>query len=610
MMKWASLLGLVAVLAVVGATDVQELAEMEAVHQSLPANVDGVDIAALRAAIRQSVSREISKHKAKKAVAKKVVAEKTAAAGTKTPAEAADEKHLLTPEGKNQLRKAIRKATKVALKKREQEATKKAAKVSVAQLVKKDMKNSKTAAELVKLASKAAKKSGVLRKTARAIARGQISPQAASVTGKIKMQISNGMEKATAAVADKVAGKVTNTAQREKIKAAFKIEMGKAVDAAAHKVAHDVQVTMHAHMKGQGLLAKKATDKAITKQALKAKALSNEKAKLLKAMKGMTGDALKAVKAKIAKINERERVAAEAAKEMRKAQKMGQNTASKGERSIIKTAAKVKVMQKEAGVASKIANEKVQKGKTAEVKAKKLAQKSKETAKKNAQKVKEMARKRVRKANQEAAAVKRAATRMKRKAAANAALTVAKANAAIRARSVAVAGAVKQATAAPPTIIAGMKEDARSAQRQLKRAKRNNRNLKKQIEKLRAEKANAASKDEVNALKKQMKAMKKAFRASQKKMERKAEKAAEKARELAKATASRLRLPAKDKPVVGSKGQAVMIVNGMHVPTPGKAMVTNSKDRTVHIHIHPPKSGKGNDKVKVTGKKGSKKGGK
>merc|ERR1719326_1403652 len=159
MMKWASLLGLVAVLAVVGATDVQELAEMEAVHQSLPANVDGVDIAALRAAIRQSVSREISKHKAKKA-----------AAGTKTPAEAADEKHLLTPEGKNQLRKAIRKATKVALKKREQEATKKAAKVSVAQLVKKDMKNSKTAAELVKLASKAAKKSGVLRKTARAIA--------------------------------------------------------------------------------------------------------------------------------------------------------------------------------------------------------------------------------------------------------------------------------------------------------------------------------------------------------------------------------------------------------------------------------------------------------
>merc|ERR1719197_1335383 len=599
MMKWASLLGLVAVLAVVGATDVQELAEMEAVHQSLPANVDGVDIAALRAAIRQSVSREISKHKAKKAVAKKVVAEKTAAAGTKTPAEAADEKHLLTPEGKNQLRKAIRKATKVALKKREQEATKKAAKVSVAQLVKKDMKNSKTAAELVKLASKAAKKSGVLRKTARAIARGQISPQAASVTGKIKIQISNGMEKATAAVADKVAGKVTNTAQREKIKAAFKIEMGKAVDAAAHKVAHDVQVTMHAHMKGQGLLAKKATDKAITKQALKAKALSNEKAKLLKAMK-----------VKIAKINERERVAAEAAKEMRKAQKMGQNTASKGERSIIKTAAKVKVMQKEAGVASKIANEKVQKGKTAEVKAKKLAQKSKETAKKNAQKVKEMARKRVRKANQEAAAVKRAATRMKRKAAANAALTVSKANAAIRARSVAVAGAVKQATAAPPTIIAGMKEDARSAQRQLKRAKRNNRNLKKQIEKLRAEKANAASKDEVNALKKQMKAMKKAFKASQKKMERKAEKAAEKARELAKATASRLRLPAKDKPVVGSKGQAVMIVNGMHVPTPGKAMVTNSKDRTVHIHIHPPKSGKGNDKVKVTGKKGSKKGGK
>merc|ERR1719163_819013 len=596
-MKWASLLGLVAVLAVVGATDVQELAEMEAVHQSLPANVDGVDIAALRAAIRQSVSREISKHKAKKAVAKKVVAEKTAAAGTKTPAETADEERLLTPEGKNQLRKAIRKATKVALKKREQEATKKAAKVSVAQLVKKDMKNSKTAAELVKLASKAAKKSGVLRKTARAIARGQISPQAASVTGKIKMQISNGMEKATAAVADKVAGKVTNTAQREKIKAAFKIEMGKAVDAAAHKVAHDVQVTMHAHMKGQGLLAK---------QALKAKALSNEKAKLLKAMKGMTGDALKAVKAKIAKINERERVAAEAAKEMRKAQKMGQNTASKGERSIIKTAAKVKVMQKEAGVASKIANEKVQKGKTAEVKAKKLAQKSKETAKKNAQKVKEMARKRVRKANQEAAAVKRAATRMKRKAAANAALTVAKANAAIRARSVAVAGAVKQATAAPPTIIAGMKEDARSAQRQLKRAKRNNRNLKKQIEKLRAEKANAASKDEVNALKKQMKAMKKAFKASQKKMERKAEKAAEKARELAKATASRLRLPAKDKPVVGSKGQAVMIVNGMHVPTPGKAMVTNSKDRTVHIHIHPPKSGKGNDKVKVTGKKGSK----
>merc|ERR1719498_35855 len=267
--------------------------------------------------------------------------------------------------------------------------------------------------------------------------------------------------------------------------------------------------------------------------------------------------------AKIAKINERERVAAEAAKEMRKAQKMGQNTASKGERSIIKTAAKVNVMQKEAGVASKIANEKVQKGKTAEVKAKKLAQKSKETAKKNAQKVKEMARKRVRNANQEAAAVKRAATRMKRKAAANAALTVAKANAAIRARSVAVAGAVKQATAAPPTIIAGMKEDARSAQRQLKRAKRNNRNLKKQIEKLRAEKANAASKDEVNALKK--------------KMEGKAEKAAEKARELAKATASRLRLPAKDKPVVGSKGQAVMIVNGMHVPTPGKAMVTNSK---------------------------------
>merc|ERR1719502_2537863 len=383
MMKWASLLGLVAVLAVVGATDVQELAEMEAVHQSLPANVDGVDIAALRAAIRQSVSREISKHKAKKAVAKKVVAEKTAAAGTKTPAETADEKHLLTPEGKNQLRKAIRKATKVALKKREQEATKKAAKVSVAQLVKKDMKNSKTAAELVKLASKAAKKSGVLRKTARAIARGQISPQEASVTGKIKMQISNGREKATAAVADKVAGKVTNTAQREKIKAAFKIEMGKAVDAAAHKVAHDVQVTMHAHMKGQGLLAKKATDKAITKQALKAKALSNEKAKLLKAMKGMTGDALKAMKAKIAKINERERVAAEAAKEMKKAQK-----------------------------------------------------------------VKEMARKRVRKANQEAAAVKRAATRMKRKAAANAALTVAKANAAVRARSVAVAGAVKQATAA------------------------------------------------------------------------------------------------------------------------------------------------------------------
>merc|ERR1719440_1391077 len=195
MMKWASLLGLVAVLAVVGATDVQELAEMEAVHQSLPANVDGVDIAALRAAIRQSVSREISKHKAKKAVAKKVVAEKTAAAGTKTPAETADEKHLLTPEGKNQLRKAIRKATKVALKKREQEATKKAAKVSVAQLVKKDQVGEDIAAASQRLASKAAKKSGVLRKTARAIARGQISPQAASVTGKIKMQISKAAKK-------------------------------------------------------------------------------------------------------------------------------------------------------------------------------------------------------------------------------------------------------------------------------------------------------------------------------------------------------------------------------------------------------------------------------
>merc|ERR1712196_346822 len=195
-----------------------------------------------------------------------------------------------------------------------------------------------------------------------------------------------------------------------------------------------------------GLLAKKATDKAITKQALKAKGLSKEKAKLQKSSKGLTGAALEAAKAKIAKLDERERVAAEAAKEMRKAEKMGQNAASKGERSIIKTAAKVKVMQKEAGVASKIANEKVQKGKTAEVKAKKLAQKSKETAKKNAQKVKEMARKRVRKANQEAAAVKRAATRMKRKAAANAALTVAKANAAVGARSVAVAGAVKQAT--------------------------------------------------------------------------------------------------------------------------------------------------------------------
>merc|ERR1719182_1304925 len=85
------------------------------------------------------------------------------------------------------------------------------------------------------------------------------------------------------------------------------------------------------------------------------------------------------------------------AKETAKELNAGNSDSAKGMQAKIalaKTEAKVKVVQHEAGNAATEANEKIQKGQVAEVKAKKLSARSKEIAKKNAEKVKEMSEKR------------------------------------------------------------------------------------------------------------------------------------------------------------------------------------------------------------------------
>merc|ERR1719230_2486149 len=85
-------------------------------------------------------------------------------------------------------------------------------------------------------------------------------------------------------------------------------------------------------------------------------------------------------------------IAKEEVKEL-KAETAGGKSDTAAKIALVKTAAKVKVVQHEASDAATEANEKIEKGKVSEIKAKKLTARSKEIAKKNAEKVKEMAKK-------------------------------------------------------------------------------------------------------------------------------------------------------------------------------------------------------------------------
>merc|ERR1719178_204320 len=108
-------------------------------------------------------------------------------------------------------------------------------------------------------------------------------------------------------------------------------------------------------------------------------------------------------------------IAKEEVKEL-KAETAGGKSDTAAKIALVKTAAKVKVVQHEASDAATEANEKIEKGKVSEIKAKKLTARSKEIAKKNSEKVKEMAEKRVRAAQRKARSIKRKAGRMASKA--------------------------------------------------------------------------------------------------------------------------------------------------------------------------------------------------
>merc|ERR1711981_1077659 len=179
------------------------------------------------------------------------------------------------------------------------------------------------------------------------------------------------------------------------------------------------------------------------------------------------------------------------------------------------------------------------------------------------------------------------------KAKANAALATQKANAAVQAAGSqatadATAAAVQHA-AATNVAVAGMKEDADSAKRQLDRAKAQKEKDIKRGDDLKSKEA-AASGDDKAAVQAELKRAEKAQAKAGKKLERKAEKAAEKETELAKASTSSLAPP--KNPKADDTSTPVTIVNGNEVPNPGAVKVVNGKTREIHIHIHGPRGAK------------------
>merc|ERR1711937_146065 len=118
------------------------------------------------------------------------------------------------------------------------------------------------------------------------------------------------------------------------------------------------------------------------------------------------------------KVAEKLAIAKETKKQLKKEaeKKTGAAGNEQAKLSIVKTSAKVKILQKEAARQAKIAEKWTLKAKPHELKSKKLTRESKEIAAKNAKMVKEIAKKDVRRARQTARKIKRKAARMANKA--------------------------------------------------------------------------------------------------------------------------------------------------------------------------------------------------
>lgn len=465
-------------------------------------------------------------------------------------------------------------------------------------LVKADSSGSVDAQALVKKATVEEEAKAKTNQMADALKTGDIKVKESSAAAKIRTSISDQMEKATDSATERVASHVTDPAMKLKVKQAMKDEMIKAVARTSSRVAQDVTAQMKLRTpKSDKGVADQKTNKAVDNMAVKIQMLEKKKAELEAKENDATGDALDALQKKVADVSEEQATLVETAKEVTKNADNGSPTDTDEKLKIAKASAEVKVMQKESASATKIANEKIEKGKSAEVKAKKLGEKSKAMAKKSAEEVKEMARKRVRKAQEEANQVRRAASRMTDKAQAEAQLATDKANAAVKAAQPVVPAEVITSASPGAVAIAGVKEKSASAQRQLDRAKAEKVKDKKRVEDLET-KSKTASGDEKEAVNEEIARAKKALNAIRAKMARKAEKLAAINAEMAKnavAMAKGKTEPEPSNKVEKDDSGVMTIINGEPVANPSTTKVINGKTRTVHIHIHGPRTKKKKD---------------
>jgi len=228
--------------------------------------------------------------------------------------------------------------------------------------------------------------------------------------------------------------------------------------------------------------------------------------------------------------------------------------------SIVKTASKVKVLQKEAAEEAKKAQELTEKAKPHSLRSKKLTEESKEISIKNQKSVKEVSEKDVLRAKQAAESIKRKATLMANEAKdqANQVMKDAAENAAMA--GAAVPTVPKTTTNAPVDVDAvnAAKGAAEDAQKTLDSAKEAKDEAKEKRDALRAKAAEATGADKVDL-----------------------EAAAKRAG--VKVTAAR-RTVEKDAEELAKKEAATA-----KVATTGVKVGPIKKDASVHIHVHYPK---------------------
>merc|ERR1719247_1210100 len=168
--------------------------------------------------------------------------------------------------------------------------------------------------------------------------------------------------------------------------------------------------------------------------------------------------------------------------------------------SIVKTASRVKVLQKEAAEEAKKAQELTEKAKPHSLKSKKLTEESKEISMKNQKSVKEVSEKDVLRAKQAAESIKRKATLMANEAKdqANQVMKDAAENAAMA--GAAVPTVPKMTTNAPVDVaaVASAKSSAQDAEKTLESAKEAKDEAKEERDSLRAKAAEATGADKVD----------------------------------------------------------------------------------------------------------------